>query len=706
MKKARCLFALLLFLFPSTVTAEGMEEIVQRALSKNITIDLREPVYAAGILVTERGGVITAPEMRIQAQSLCYTYRPHEIPSVWSLVASDDLLVEFGCYRFTGKTLVYDFQTKEGVLIEGRSMIEPWHFGGKQLELRSDGTILLYEGYMTTSERDPPIWGIRAACMEMGPDRHIKAQQVFFQAARHTLFWLPSLRMHVDSILDHPIRYRFRWGGRQGPRIGLTYEVFAWKEWKTFFRFDYRLTRGPGGGVETRYRSLDRMTECETVSYLAKDSPIIHRNEKNRYRFEGRFRKIMHEGKTELSGSYDKISDREMPANYRDHDFDFDLSEPTELCLIRKEEWGILQGYARVRLNQFQTIKEELPTLSFHVKPIIFSQIKMIWENQGSCSFLNFKYSKSLTHAHSYHSPRIEYAPALYFPLKCKWLTLTPRLEGHTIFYGNSPTRVGHLLLIGRGSVSMRSHLYRRYRNHKHVMIPYLNYEYDSAPTASPSQHFIFDIADGWTFLHRLSFGCSNIFYSKKENGEINRPFSLDLYADAFFNMHTIKRSIPRIYGLLHWFPLPIMYHTIDMGWNLERADWDHLAFRSEWTISEACALSLEYRFRDPFCWRKLDRNNFFVDAFHSEERLRHSLLSDQRKTLLLRFFYTFYPNWSLKVSTRQGWHRLHEPRYLEYEVELLTAIQTAWHLRFSFQHQEDENRAAVYLTIGLPSSS
>jgi hypothetical protein len=31
-----------------------------------------------------------------------------------------------------------------------------------------------------------------------------------------------------------------------------------------------------------------------------------------------------------------------------------------------------------------------------------------------------------------------------------------------------------------------------------------------------------------------------------------------------------------------------------------------------------------------------------------------------------------------------------------------LTTIQTAWHLRFSFQHQEVDNRFAMYLNIGL----
>jgi hypothetical protein len=32
----------------------------------------------------------------------------------------------------------------------------------------------------------------------------------------------------------------------------------------------------------------------------------------------------------------------------------------------------------------------------------------------------------------------------------------------------------------------------------------------------------------------------------------------------------------------------------------------------------------------------------------------------------------------------------------------VLTTIQTAWHVRFSFQHQENDTRFATYLNVGL----
>jgi hypothetical protein len=126
------------------------------------------------------------------------------------------------------------------------------------------------------------------------------------------------------------------------------------------------------------------------------------------------------------------------------------------------------------------------------------------------------------------------------------------------------------------------------------------------------------------------------------------------------------------------------------------------LTLREEWTISDDLALAAEFRYRNGYSWRKVDRENFFLDFYHSEKRLYHSALSDRRNTFLLHCFYRFHPNWALEISTRQGWNRRHQPCYFEYEIDLLTTIQTAWNLRFSLERREADTRFAIYLNVGL----
>lgn len=668
-----------------------------------ITVDLREPLYADGILSTTQGGVITAPKLRVQAINIQYTHRKTEEGFVWTIEAEGDLILEFGEYVFVGETLFYDLEKREGVITYGKTAVEPWFFGGEKLELRSDGSYVIYNGYVTTSENEVPDWGLYSKKVIVEKDQYFKGQQMHVEVFNYTVFWIPSFRANLNSIFDNPIRYRFRWGGRQGPRFGLTYEIFSWRHWKTFFRFDYRLTRGPGGGIETRYRSEDRKTEFQSINYLAKDSSILHIHEKARYRFEGLFRKQMHEDKTTILFTYDRISDKDMPSSYYDRDFDFDTAERTQLLVRREEEQWIGTFNTRVRINGFQTVKQELPTLEVNFKPFNLRKTGIIFENLASASYLNFEYSKNLLHVRDYSSTRFEYFPSIYRPILLKrYLTLTPEIGLIGIIYGNSPRHNEQCVVMGKGALHLQTQLHQFYGSIKHVIEPYAAYRYFTSPTSSAHDHYIFDLSDGWARLNYLSFGINNAIYSKDCEGKISQILGADVYTFAFFDTDKIYQTIPRMYGRFFLFSCPRIKHTLHTGWNLEHGQFDHLNFQTKWTYSDDFALAFEYRYRDSYCWRKVDPENFFLDAFRSENELRHSSVSDRRDTILLHFFYRFHPNWACEVTSRQGWDRIRQPSYFEYEIDLLTTIQTAWHLRFSFQHQEIDNRVAVYLNVGL----
>lgn len=704
LKQKKLFFFLLIWTSSCSLlsSAQEIDKLLPEEFQGGITVDLREPFYSDGVLSTEKGGVITASQLRIQAMHLRYTRKMVDQQPVWTIEAEGDLIVEFGDYVFVGKKLFYDFQKKEGVIDCGKTSVEPWFFGGEKLELRADGSYVIYNGYATTSERDQPDWGIYSKIVCVENDRYMQAQKVHVRAFNYTVMWIPSFRANLDSIFDSPIRYRFRWGGRQGPRFGLTYEIFSWERWKAFVRFDYRLTRGPGGGIETHYRSLDHNTVFQSINYIAKDSSILHPHEKARYRFEGLFRKVMDEGKTNIMFSYDRISDKRMPGYYSDRDFDFDTAGRTQLSIRRQENYWIGNFYSRVRINSFETVKQELPTLEVNFKPFELQRTGIILENWSSVSYLDFTYSKFLTHVHDYSSTRFEYRPTLYRPFTFgRYFTLTPEVGLVSILYGNSPKREDQWLFLGKAGLDLKTQLYRYYGPIKHIIEPYAYYRYYSSPTSSPHQHYIFDLSDGWARLDYLSFGVNNALYAKKSNSWISRIVALDLYSFAFFDTNKIQ-VVPRAYGRLTFFSLPNIKHVLDAAWNFEFRQIDHYNFRTEWTLNADFAIAFEYRHRDAYCWRKADKENFFLDVFHSEKQLRHSPVSDRRDTLLVHFFYRFHPNWAFEFTSRQGWNRLREPTYLEYEIDLLTTIQTAWHLRLSFQHQEVDNRVAIYLNVGL----
>lgn len=667
----------------------------------SLTIDLNNPTYSEGVLITEEGGVITAPNIRIQALHICYNRILKE--SIWTIEAEGDLLVQFGNYAFTGKKLFYDFSKNEGMIYGGIASSGPWFFGGECLELKSDGSITIYNGYGTTSERESPEWGIYSNEVVIDKESNLRANQINIRYKNHTILMAPSFKTNLNSIFDSPLHYRFRWGGRQGPRVGITYEVFSWNQWKTFLRFDYRLTRGPGGGVETNYTSLDQRTEFQCINYLARDASLLDLNEKVRYRFEGLFKKAFKNDKTTLLMTYDKISDEDMPNCYYDQDFFIETSYRTQFLVRHQEENWISHFYSRVQINSFQTVKEELPSLSLNLKPLSLASTGIIFQNPTNASFLDFKYSKNLPHTHNYSSTRFQMEPTFYRPFSFgSLLTLTPEMGGVGILYGNSPKKESQMLISGKVGAELKTNLYRFYGDQKHTVEPYLNYFYYSSPTSSPNQHYIFDITDGWDRLNFFTFGCKNSLFTKNEEGSIFKPFASNIYAYAFFDTNKIKQTIPRIYGDFVFYTSPQLKYSIQSAWSLEYGEIDHFNFRTQWTLSADFAIATEFRHRSAYSWRKVDPSNFFLDMFHSEKRLRHSHLSDKRDTFLVHFFYRFHPNWACEVSSRQGWNRKRQPNYFEYEIDFLTTIQTAWQVRLSFQHQENENRVAMYVSVGL----
>jgi hypothetical protein len=71
--------------------------------------------------------------------------------------------------------------------------------------------------------------------------------------------------------------------------------------------------------------------------------------------------------------------------------------------------------------------------------------------------------------------------------------------------------------------------------------------------------------------------------------------------------------------------------------------------------------------------------------------------------TLLLHFYYRINPKWAVEFESRHGWNRLREPKYNEFEIDLLATLQAACHLRLSYRYREEEKfRIAVNFNVGL----
>lgn len=468
-----------------------------------------------------------------------------------------------------------------------------------------------------------------------------------------------------------------------------------------YLRGDWRLKRGLGGGIETRYRSTDHKELFQTINYVARDVSLFNRHERFRYRFQGIYNNTVWDDKFTVNLTYDKLSDEDMAADYADQSLELVPSGRTQLDIHRQEDSWISNFVTRVRFNNFETVKQQLPTLQVSWKPFVLSRTGIISDNQFEASYLDFAYANDLPHTHDYHSARISLFNRLYRPFVLGPVTMTPEVGNTSILYGNSQDGSLRWVVLGVAGLDLNAPFYRCYSFGKHVFTPYSRYQYYSFPTTSPNKHYIFDIDDGWYRVSRLRFGMTHSLYNVDEGGNIFRTLHLDLYANAFFDIDTIPQTIPKMYADLVWNSSPTLRHSIDTAWDFEESQLDHFNFRTQWTVNADFAVALEYRHRDAFDWRKADHDNFVIDCFRSIEDLRHSALSDRRDTALLQLFYRFHPNWAVAVESLQGWNRKDRKRYNEFEIDLVGILRSASQVKIAYQHRVGDNRVAIYFSMG-----
>ena len=687
----------------------------ESSFPQGITVDLHSPTFEDGVLSTETGGVIKAPDLRIQARTLIYTRKMVDNEAACKLYAEKELILEFGEYYFIGEAIEYDFQTREGIMYRARTGIEPWFFGGETVLLHADGSFTLYDGYLTTSESEDFDWEITTDEAHLQDKQFLNARDVRFKIFSTTLLWLPGLKTNLDTIFDAPIRYYFKWGGRKGTRCSMIYEIFAWNRFKLFARLDLRLKRGLGGGFETYYGSEDCREIFNTINYVAHDNSLSNPHEKLRYRFQGLYHNQVWDDRITVDLSWDKLSDKDMATDYNDRGLELDIAQRTELLVRRQEENHIAQLVTSVRINSFQSLMQELPTIKVSWRPQNLGDTGIISSSLFKASYLDFSYANNIIDANDYHSSRIEFRQLFYRPIPLHTFTLTPDCGFLGIYYSNSPEHSGRFLALAQVSADMRTSFSRTYGDWKHVIEPYSRFLYLTAPTVSPNEHYIFDIEDGWHQSNTLRLGVQNHLFFRHSSGCLTRPLYIDLFAYGFFDTPTIGTFLPKSYLELTWLATPTVRHTLETAWDFQHGTLDHFNFRTDWTATSQLAIGAEYRHRSRWAWRKSDYTNFILDAFRSEKELLHSSLSDPRDTLLTRLFYQFNPNWAFLFEMRTGWnhrheskkeeerkHKKHEPAYLEFETDLLVTLPSAWNMKISYQHRENDDRVALYFSLGL----
>ncbi len=671
------------------------------ACPDGITIDLREPEYKDGMISTRQGGVIQASNVRIQAKNIIYK-TSGEGPGKRNIVLAE------GCVRlescgtlFIGSKIEYDLTNHVGFVYDGKSSVYPWFFGGRMIQICGDGSYLIYDGFITTSESICPEWKVTVDRARLFANNDLSARDVTVKVGKVPVFWTPRLCTNLDILNDMPVKYTLRWGGRPGSRVGMTYEVMPIEGLRTLFRLDYNIKRGLGGGFEMHYRSPYSYERFDSINYYAHEQSPANEHINTRFRFQGMYRRCWREGKSLFEVKYDKLSDKEMATDYADRGLDLEYARRTDILLHHREEHWLGNILVRPRINAFQTIKQELPTVSVAAHPASLSSLGMIATLQANASYLDFQYAHGTVNVHDFTATRVEARSALYRPFGSHYGKLTPGISAVGIFYGNRPYHGQYWLATGTASLEGMTAFSKDYCFGRHILQPYFAYNYIVQPTIPPNEHYIFDISDGWYRVNTLRLGFQQDWI--RPDPDCCLPlFRLDTYLWGLMDNDKIPKPFPKLTTNLSFNAGGVLHNCLIATWDLTHGGLGELNFKSSWTICREFAVAAEYRQRNAYFWRKVDKENFVLDYYRSEEELLHSPVSDARRTLMLRFFYRFHYGLAFEWASRLGWDRRHEPYYLEYNMNILARLPAHWEMKISYQHKEEDDRFAIYFTLGM----
>jgi hypothetical protein len=673
-------------------------------IADEVVVDLKNPTYCEGVLKTDCGGVLKTDCLRIQAEKICYHQEGRKISRV---VAEGHLMLLYKSRLFVGKRLEYDFVSKTGQIFEGRFVSDPWFVSGKRIQLRCDGSFFIHESDVTTCEDEDYEFYIRSQSTLVYPNRYAKMKDITFCFFDTPCIWIPQYTANLGSEEGIPMKFQVGLGGYRGIKFTAKYKFLSGDNWKTFARFDYTLARGPGAGIETDYHDKALKRCIRTRSYMARDISYDDPHKRIRYRFQGCYDEFFCRDNITVHAAYDRLSDSEMAADYSYREFELPTGKRTEFSITKQDRNWITDLSARVRVNNFQVVNQQLPSLTGSYRPFTIGSTGIISDFSTRTEYLNYVYANGTPGTSDFDAARIEVAPRFYRPFIEGPVTITPEVGGIGVFYSNNPEGNAVGQVVGTLGVDANAHFYRYFGDQKHILEPYVQYRFCTHPVTAFRDQFIFDIDDGFARLNMVRLGVANNIYRRNACGVPFKWIGIDIWADAFINTPTVEKSIPKIYAELQWRISPRICTTIGTAWNNTNNCPDYSNLAVEWTVNRDLAFTAEYRARGPRCWRKGDPTNFILDSFRSVDELEASPLSDQRNIFLTHLYYRLHPDWSLEIETRNGWNRRKttaensQPSYFEYKIDLAGAIHCGWSGQIGYEHRTNEDRYSVGVSMG-----
>lgn len=669
------------------------------SFEEGLDIKLQDAVYGDGIISTESGGIIKAKNFFLQAKVLKYIRTEKNGVSIHKLTAQGQLFARYLGQCYLGDRAELDLAEGKLTIWNGCTQSGMWFAGGSCVEISTDGTIHFTDGYITTSENERNDWSVTADSASIAKDKQLSAENVSFKFVKTPLFWVPYFSSNLNQLEEGPFRYRARIGGGEGVRLGMSY-LFRTGPFKHRALLDYSFKNGWGTGLVSHYVNSEQQAKFDSLNYVAQGKH--HKWDPLRYRVQGHYTQFMNSSGVHFDGTYDKLSDRGMRRDFSDHA----LSDPrpglTEAAFWKQDEDWLARLNGRVRINNFQTVKQELPLFTAGLRTQRLGVSPFLIENRFKTGYLSYVYAHGIPSVHNFASSRTELDQRLFTTVPCTPVVLTPSIGYRLIHYSSSPQHDARLQAIGDLGLEAKT---RFVRAGSQIVEPYADLRCLTSPLVKPGRAYIFDIDDGWDRVNVVRYGVRSWWWIPSKAFDFQQKLFCDLYTRSFFQTRHLSRTPYKLWLDTTWDATPWLSWKFSPAWDFPHNRLDHFNITMRNTLSSNLALVIEWRQRSAYAWRKLDIDNYVVDAARSPHHLRHSQMSDARKTLISSLFWGITPACDFELSLYEGWRPVHPHRYHYYEVSLMTLLRGALRVKVTYQTRPG-GPTGFYISVALGPKS
>ena len=354
--------------------------------------------------------------------------------------AEGNVVLQTAGTELKGEKITFNFGTKVGTIIKARAKSGEWYAFGDKIELLSNSTYKVINGYITSCCLAKPHYKISAKTVIIDPVKNkVTAKDVTVKVGNAAIAYLPKYHFDLKTggwptVSVIPGK-KSKWGVfalnsyryEMDDKNSLTLKVDERSKWGLAEGFDYKYyLNGFGEGLLRTY-----YTDQHNV-----DRNEIEKGEQQRYRVQARHRWDINDHAMAIM-EYHRMSDANMTKDYfYREEYDVESAPESYIYALDREPEYSMSVLARKRVNPFQDVTERLPEARFDLKDQKLFDLPFYFKTDTTFTNLNKKTSDN---ANDLSVTRFDTYNKLSAPLKLvNFLSVSPFVGTRDTFYSRN----------------------------------------------------------------------------------------------------------------------------------------------------------------------------------------------------------------------------------------------------------------------------